>query len=91
VINVKWSETTTVPSHNRIGNSRTIVQLSSLLFLADSLSDSMTPATNQRTTFKLNWTRFCVTDNNFCNSLLFSIKLFSFQFHVCIHTSDIQT
>ena len=31
----------------------------------------------QRTTFKLNWTRFCVTDNDFCNSLLSSIKLFS--------------
>jgi len=42
----------------------------------------------QRTTFKLNWTQFCVTDNDFCNSLLFSIKLFSFQFHVCIHMTD---
>ena len=33
----------------------------------------------------INWTRFCVTDNDFCNSLLFSIKLFSLQFHVYIY------
>jgi len=43
----------------------------------------------QRTTFKLNWTRFCVIDNNFCHSLLFSMKLFSFSFMFCIHTKDL--
>jgi len=41
----------------------------------------------QRTTFERNLTRFCVTDNDFCNSLLFSVKLFSFSFHDYIHTS----
>jgi len=37
----------------------------------------------QRTAFKLIWTQFCVTDNDFCNSLLFSIKLF----RSCLHSN----
>jgi len=38
------------------------------LFLADSLSYGTLLATDQQTTFELNWTRFCVIDNHFCFS-----------------------
>jgi len=76
---------TIVPSYYRMDDSRTIVQQS---FSVDSLFDGngMTLTTDQRTTFRLDWTRFCVTDNDFCNSLLFSIRLFIWLlFHVYIH------
>jgi len=41
----------------------------------------------QRTTFKLNWTRFCVNDKDFCDCLLFSIISADFCFQVPGQTS----
>ena len=51
------------------------MQQSSLIVLADSLSDCMTISMDH---FQVNWARFCVIDNDFLLLFAFLNKTFKF-------------